>query len=121
MKIGKVVVYKRVRNNNKIFRSVILDISDINYFKFIFIPLFKNLDFHTNKYLDFCNWCYIVDLNYLGHHLTDNGKILIKEIKSIMNKERIKYNNSDFENIFKDMKKKITNYLKITGEIKDKT
>jgi cytochrome c oxidase subunit 3 len=86
-KKGKVVTYKRIRD--KIYWSVILDISDIPYFKFVFIPLFKNLNFHTNKYLDFCNWCYIVDLYYLGYHLMEEGKILIVKIKSIMNKGRL--------------------------------
>jgi len=98
---GKVVTSKRIRD--KIYWSVILDISDIHYFKSVLIPFFKNLDFHTNKYLDFCNWSYIVNLYYLGYHLTPEGKDLITEIKSVMNKRRLINN--------KNINTKVTNIL----------
>ena len=104
---GKVVTSSRIRN--KIYKSVILDISDIKYFKFVLIPLYKNLNFYTNKYLDFCLWCNIVDLYYLGYHLTLEGKDLIKEIKSIMNRRRLINKN---ENLYiKDVNIKIINLL----------
>jgi hypothetical protein len=50
---GKTGITERNRNN-KVYKSVILDISDIYYLKLIFIPMFKNLSFHTNKFVDFC-------------------------------------------------------------------
>jgi cytochrome c oxidase subunit 3 len=107
LKKGKVVTSKRIRD--KIYWSVILDISDIPYFKFVFIPLFKNLNFHTNKYLDFCNWCYIVDLYYLGYHLILEGKSLITEIKSVMNKGRLINMNKNVE--IKNINTKVVNLL----------
>jgi len=84
---GKVRKFERIRHITE--KSVILDISDIYYFKLILIPLFRNLKFYTKKYLDFCYWSYIVDLYYLGFHLTLEGKSLIKEIKSLMNKKSL--------------------------------
>jgi len=106
-KIGKVVVSKRIRN--KIYESVILDISDIKYFKYVFVPLFRNLNFHTNKYLDFCFWSNLIDIYYLGYHLTLEGKSLVKKIKLFMNK-KISININD--NLYiKDIKEKVNDLL----------
>lgn len=107
MRKGKIVISKRIRD--KIYWSVILDISDIYYFKYVLIPLFRNLNFHTNKYLDFCNWCYIVDLYYLGYHLTPEGKILITEIKSVMDKGRLININKNLH--IKNINTKVINLL----------
>lgn len=106
---GKIVISKRTRN--KIYRSVILDISDIYYFKSVLIPLFRNLNFHTNKYLDFCNWSYIVDLYYLGYHLIPEGKNLITEIKSVMNKGRLININKNLHESIKNINTKVINLL----------
>lgn len=107
LKIGKVV--KSIRIRDKIYYSVILDIFDIYYLKLIIVPLFKNLNFHTKKYLDFCNWCYIVDFYYWGYHLIPVGKDLILEIKSIMNKGRLINRNKNLNK--EDMIIKINNLL----------
>jgi hypothetical protein len=32
--------------------------------------------------MDFKDWCLVVDLYYFGYHLTSEGKILIKDIKT---------------------------------------
>jgi len=107
LRIGKVVTY--IRNRDKLYYSVILDIWDIYFIKSIIVPKFKNFDFHTNKYLDFCNWCYIVDLYYWGYHLTPEGRKLITKIKSIMNKGRlVNMNKINYE---EDIRIKVINLL----------
>lgn len=112
--VGRVVKTERIRNRsesirNRIDKSVILDISNIYYFKSVFIPLFKNLNFHTNKYFNFCIWCYIVDLYYLGYHLILEGKSLIKEIKSFMNKRKLIDINENQNLHIKDINTKVIN------------
>lgn len=117
--IGKVRKYKRIRR--KVEESVILDISDIYYFKLKLIPKFKNLRFYTGKYLDFCYWCHIVDLYYLGYHLTLEGKILIMEIKSFMNKKGLENNSKHLQidminRKVIDILKKSSPYIIINGK-----
>jgi hypothetical protein len=60
---GKPILVERNRKN-KIYKSVVLDITDIYYLKLIFIPKFKDLNFHTNKFFDFCLWCEIANFYY---------------------------------------------------------
>jgi cytochrome c oxidase subunit 3 len=85
---GKVITSERNRKS-KVYKSVILDIHDIYYLKLIFYPKFENLKFYTHKFFDFCSWCKIIDLYYLGYHLLPEGQILINEIKSFMNKGKL--------------------------------
>lgn len=85
---GKVIMTERNRKG-KVHKSVILDIHDIYYLKLILYPQFENLKFYTFKYFDFCFWCKIVDLYYLGYHLLSEGQNLINEIKSYLNKGKL--------------------------------
>ena len=94
---------------NKIYISVILDITDIYYFKLILLPLFKKLNFYSNKYFDICNWCYIVDLYFWGYYLTSEGRDLILKIKSVMNRNKLITRNKDL--YLGDIKVKIFNLL----------
>lgn len=105
---GKFINTERNRKN-KIYKSVVLDITDIYYKKLILLPLFKKLNFHSNKYFDFCNWCYIVDLYFWGYHLTSEGRDLILEIKSVMNINRLIKSNKDL--YLEDIKVKVFNLL----------
>jgi len=110
--VGKVVKTVRYRKkSNKSEYSVILDIWDIYFLKLILVPLLISLDFHTNKYLDFCNWCYITNLYYWGYHLISEGKELIIEIKSYMNKSRLVNFNKKIN--YDEVKLKVTNLFNV--------
>ena len=63
----------------------IFKFSDINN---LIIPFFDKNPLLGVKLIDYLDWCKVAKLINEGSHLTEEGVILIKEIKSGMNKGR---------------------------------
>jgi LAGLIDADG endonuclease len=75
---------------NKKTSVVCLSITKILTINKIIIPLFEKYPILGVKYLDYFDFCKVVNLMNEGKHLTNEGLILIREIKSGMN-TRIKF------------------------------
>lgn len=66
-----------------------LSIKDIDFIKYVIIPFFSSMTWHSKKFLDFQDWVLIFKLKEQGHHYTDEGLRLIELITSQTNNNRL--------------------------------
>lgn len=69
----------------------IIEVSSLNKLNFL-IQYLNNYPLLTAKRNDYDDWVIVYQLMEEKKHLTENGKLLIKEIKSNMNKNRKVFN-----------------------------
>ena len=68
--------------------AVVLTIFNFSDLNNLIIPFFDKNPLLGVKLIDYLDWCKVAKLINEGSHLTEEGVILIKEIKSGMNKGR---------------------------------
>lgn len=78
-------------------KIMIFRISDKYFLEFVLIPFFDRLTWHSKKYLDYCDWKVLLELQNLGLHLTSEGKVLINRIISQMNNKRLSLNSQSLD------------------------
>lgn len=70
-------------------------ITGLYFLRKVLVPLLRDLNWHTKKYIDFKDWTLVLDLKAAGLHTTSQGKELILKIYSQMNNNRLSSKNSD--------------------------
>lgn len=93
LKNGNLNISSPRKNKSNSNFMVILDIYNIHILKNIVMPVYNKNDskfkiLNSQKYRDFCNWSFLVDIYYYGYHKLSEGINLINEIKSKMNNFR---------------------------------
>lgn len=68
--------------------------SNTQYFREVFVPYLESLKWVSKKELDFKDWCAILSIKAMGHHLTPKGKEIILKIISQMNSNRLSTNST---------------------------
>ena len=66
-----------------------LSIKNTDFIKYVIIPFFSSMTWHSKKFLDFRDWVLIFKLKEKGHHYTDEGLRLIELITSQTNNNRL--------------------------------
>lgn len=66
-----------------------LSIKNTDFIKYVIIPFFSSMTWHSKKFLDFQDWVLIFKLKEKGHHYTDEGLRLIELITSQTNNNRL--------------------------------
>lgn len=66
-----------------------ISVGNAFYIQSVLIPLLDSLNWRTKKYLDYCDWKYIVAILIKGFHYLPDGVELIEKITSQMNDYRL--------------------------------
>jgi len=67
----------------------VLNTFNIYFIKLALIPLLDDLTWRSKKYLDYCDWKYIIAILQKGFHYLPEGKALIDKILGQMNNNRL--------------------------------
>lgn len=70
-------------------KAVHLRIKNRDFLKFVIIPFFSSMAWHSKKFWDFQDWVLLFKLKEKGHMYTDEGLRLIELICSQMNNNRL--------------------------------
>lgn len=81
---GAAILYHQKSSN-----MIYLKINRLDYITLVLIPFFDSLIWQSKKELDYQDWKTILKLRGLGHHYTEEGEELIKNILSQMNNSRL--------------------------------
>lgn len=66
-----------------------ISVGNAFYIQSVLIPLLDSLKWRTKKYLDYCDWKYIIAILIKGFHYLPEGLELIEKITSQMNNYRL--------------------------------
>lgn len=66
-----------------------LIINSTPFIESVVIPMLDKLDWHTKKYLDYCDWKAILLIRQKGFHYLKEGRELIELLTDQMNNNRL--------------------------------